>query len=176
MAASITAVTKVGPYFWKYEWTGTSPFRVYIPGKYIKSRPITDTELIVQSADDYEPPPLEVFDSTESDDASDVQYPSTLVLQWRGQDDAYYYTVEESVSSVWTHRRLIKEDGRGYYEVETPVLTDGTTAQWRVTTLDSQENESTVASYSLLVVRHPAPPSINMSYSAATGNVTVSAR
>lgn len=170
-----SGIVKVGAYTFRYPLTGTAPFYVYAPGRQIGVTD-TDTHVIVEGDDDYEPIPLQILDSLDTDSPYETLNPSTIVLQWRGDSSHYYYLVEEYVGTTWTQRALLMESGQGYYEYESEPLDDVTSAVWRVTAYDTQENAGRAQEYSILVVRNPAPPQVHITYNPVTGDATASAR
>lgn len=170
-----SGVVQIGPQAWRYTWSGTSPYRLYVPGWQIGA-PTTDNSIILESDDIYEPPPLEVLDSLDTVDALDIQNPCTITLQWRGDLSHNYYSIEENVSGAWVRQRFVKEVGQGYYEFMSEVLDDATAANWRIVAYDSEENAGRSMEFTVTVVRNPAPPQVHITYNPVTGNATVSAR
>lgn len=181
MAASITSITKSATRGWIYTWTGTSPYHVYRSGKDVYGRPVTFTSATFINDDNEEPPIIEVIDSTQT--SANVQtflYPTYAILQWRGAAWAQYYRVELKSTDgngtvFYTEKQKIAHRTIGYYTFATGDLDDETDYDWRVVAIDSQGNENPVH-YQFFFVRSPAAPSISLSYSAATGNLTVAAR
>ena len=173
MSATLSTPTKVGEGSWRYEWTGTSPFIVHTKGDNYTETPITNTSrtLIFQSAD--EPDPLEVVDSADTNIPYNIQFPGRAVIQWRGIASVVGYRVEQYISSVWTHKIIVYENGRGYYEYTTDWLTDDTTHQFRVIPVYGISDEGNPLTYSIKMVRNPDPPSIEVDYTA--GDIVVSA-
>lgn len=179
MATTLSPPTKAGPAAWRYAWSGTSPFYVYRDGKNVFGiSSTTKTEWIFENRDPYEPPVVEVIDSTETTaDVEQVEHPPYAILQWRGAANAVQYVLQEydSDTGLWKTWQSVRETGAGYYSFQTPVLDDQTTHTWRVVAMDAAENESYIV-HTLYMVRNPDPPTIDISYDAGTGDVTVSAR
>lgn len=179
MASSITSITKVAPGHWRYVWTGTSPYYVYKDG-HLFFNATTRTEWIFDNTSNYEPPVIEVRDSTEATTTIEqLNNPPYATLQWFMAANAAYYIIQEYVtvgsSGSWVTRKNLFEDGSEYYTYQTPVLDDVTTATWRVLAVDKHNTYNPVT-FEIYMVRNPDPPDIALSYSAATGNLTVSAR
>lgn len=168
-------IIKLGTKTWKFLLSGTAPFTLYGPGGQIGAE-TSETSIILEGDDDYEPPLLQILDSASTDTVYETENPSVICLQWRGDSSHSYYEVQESVAGTWTHRRIMVENGQGYYEYQTLPLDDVTTATWRVLAYDSQENVGRSMEFNVLVVRNPEPPVVWITYNAVTGNATVSAR
>jgi hypothetical protein len=171
---TFSLIEKTGAASWHFEWTATTaPYRIYLDGRLVST--VTSAEY------DYEgraygtyPPPLEVLDANDSTTAQNLDYSPRLTLQWRGVTGTAYYVVEYYADAAWTRVDLqIPETGFGYYNYQTPVLTDVTTAQWRVLAVDAYANESDPLAFSALIVRNPDTPDVTMTYSAVSGNVTI---
>lgn len=181
MAASIASVSKVAPFTWRVAWSGTSPFYVVRNGRLVFVPTTTKTEHIFDHDDNEEPPVVEVYDSTEAETASaQMVNPPYLLMQWYHAENAKYYIAQqrETVGSNYqwiTRKPTMFATGVGYYQFSTPVLDDETEHAWRIMALDDIGNSSQVE-FTTTMVRNPDPPIISLAYSAATGNVTVSAR
>ena len=102
------------------------------------------------------------------DDAAAARpaFPARLTVTWWAVAAADRYLVRELVSGAWTDRASVAEDGRGFYRWRTRVLEDSQTHQFRVVAVGADDNESTAASLTVLMVRHPTPVSIAVSYAA----------
>lgn len=179
MASAITNVLKVGPAAWRYMWSGTSPYWVYRYGMALLQE-TTLTQLIVESTNDYEPPPIEVRESAEAESTIEqLNNPPYATLQWFMAANAQEYVVQQQVTeggvSTWKTLRVLFERGHGYYALATPVLDDVTTHTFRVVAVDAQGNQNPI-NFSLFMTRNPDPPAVAMSYDAGTGLLTVSAR
>lgn len=179
MASTLT-VTKVGTVTWRYEWTGTAPFKLFQEGQdLLNGGTTTDTSREFYNGDQYEPPVIEVQDSTEfSNTALTMAYPPDTILQWRGVTGAAYYLVEQYVGSAWVTvvGGYIPETKKGYYKFESQFLTDCTTPKFRVTPYDSNGYSGTAIEFEKFFVRLPPAPEIETSYDADTQLLTVSAR
>lgn len=175
---TLTPPTKESYGVWRYDWTGTAPFRVFSYGTYTYI--IDDTEetsLFVTSDNNIEPPAIEVFDSTETDDiAAGEEYTARFIIQWRGYQYADYYTVQkETAPSTWTDVDNYIEDGRGYYKFQGSLeSSDYTIPTYRVVMTDKAGATSTTE-FSYYIVRHPDPPELTYTYNAGTGLLTIAA-
>ena len=96
MATTITSIVKNDNGTWTYTYTGTAPFRRYLDGILIDGGAVSDTSVTVQSNrtaasstrtwsdfttigsidDTEEPPPVEIFDATETGDAQNELHPT----------------------------------------------------------------------------------------------------
>lgn len=114
MTTTLSPPIKLAPYLWRYEWTGTAPFRVfdYWDYKYLKPN-TTDTRIDVISYFEDQPNPIQVLDSTEGSIDGEI-YPGRVRIQWRGMANADYYEI--SVGSGAIVLNTVKETGAGYYE------------------------------------------------------------
>ena len=179
MATTLSPPTKAAIRAWRYAWSGTSPFYVYRDGKTVFGlSSTTKTEYIVEGPDNFEPPSIEVIDSTETTaTVQQIIHPPFAILQWRGANSAVQYILQEYITATatWTTWQSIRETGAGYYSFQTPVLDDVTTATWRVVAQDAAGNSSYVT-HQIFIVRNPDPPTIDLSYSSVSSNVTVTAR
>jgi len=118
-------------------------------------------------------PIYDVFDDA-ADEPSEV-YPAYLHLQWRAVDNADYYRVERHNGSQWVEQVRITDDGRaGYYHWYSPRLEDDTTHQFRVVAVTDDGTESTALTLSALMVRHPDPVAVSLSYDSQTQKLTIS--
>lgn len=192
MAATITTIRNAGGGAWYFEWTGTPPFTLWSYGQNYavfendyatvqdpfdnSSVTTTRTSTTIITEDDVEPPVFGIIDSTEAlpDDA--FLNAMFLHLQWLRVPGAEAYIVQEEVSSVWTDRAVIREDGKQYYQYTSEGVEDGTTNNWRVKVIDREENEFVVTGISIEIVREPAPPSVTISYDKANAEIDIVSR
>jgi hypothetical protein len=173
--ATIDSIVKAGYQAWRYTWSGTSPFRLYLDWELVDGRSTTDTSRVFVNADDDEPPVLEVLDANDTSDPEQIRNGGRAVLQWRDTAQSDYYLIEEKVSGTWTEMDIVQHDGLGYNQYITELLDDETTAQFRVTATASDDSAGQPLPYDLFIVRNPDPPNITMSYSSSAGEVTVAA-
>lgn len=175
---TLSPPTKVTYGVWKYEWTGTAPYRVYAYDRYDFILDDTEEEsLFLTSENNIEPPAIEVFDSTETDSTPQgEQYEARFIIQWRGYQYADYYTIEkETAPSTWSAVQYYTEDGRGYYRFESTIeSTDYVEPAYRVIMTDKAGATSTTE-FSYYMVRNPDPPELTYTYNAGTGLLTVAA-
>ena len=97
----------------------------------------------------------------------------TFLLGWDAVSSAKEYRVEEKVSSVWTLRGTVPEDGRGFYRFETGWLADVVVHEFRVIAVGSNGDLGTAREYTALMVRNPDPRDYTSVYAAGTGLATV---
>uniref|UniRef100_A0A6M3IYE6 Uncharacterized protein n=1 Tax=viral metagenome TaxID=1070528 RepID=A0A6M3IYE6_9ZZZZ len=171
----IASVQKAGTKAWRFALSGTAPFDIYMEGKLFIGD-LDESEIVINGDSAYEPPVIEVLDSTDSNEPEQVTYPPYLVLQWRGNSAASYYQVDRYVGSAWTRQGTVKEDGSGYYRFDTDVLADETEHTFRVVPVDSDGNTGHSFSVTSLIVKNPDPPSIDITYNGVSGNAEVRAR
>lgn len=180
MAATIDLVTKVSAKTWRYEWSGTGPFRVWEDGvlmngdEGLAAGTTNATAREFENTDNFEPPIIEVFDSLDSGDPEQITNPPYAVLQWRGALANGFYLIEENVASVWTTRQRVREDGAGYYRFDSDVLVDVATHQFRISAIDDEGNTGATVPFEVFMVRNPDAPAISAAYS--NPNLTISAR
>lgn len=180
MAASTPTYEHLGGGNWRASWAGTAPFRLYHNGTQVATQDggtTERTEYVVVTTDAVEPPALEVFDSTESDDvAQTITYCPRGTLQWRRVVAASYYTIEKYDGADWDIVGRAYEDGLiGYHQFTTQTTPTGTEVQYRITAYDARGGTSDTRTFTWTPIAIPAPPAITLSYSSGTGNVTVSA-
>ena len=104
MAASITNIAQTGYTSWMYEWSGTSPFRVFREGIQVigqDGNTTTRTSYTFENSDTQEPPAIEVFDSTESASVAEtVTNPPVGIIQWRMVRAAAHYNIQRYVDAA----------------------------------------------------------------------------
>jgi len=176
MASAITAIEKIGYQTWKFTFSGTAPYRVYLDGVLLTDNPMdgdtpdgatTDNDyFIIEHSDSQEPPAIELLDADDTGTPLTLTHPPFCTLQWRSVDYADRYRVDLYTGGSWVEQAIVIEDGRGYYQYTSDALTDCTTHQYRVVAVDASANESAPISCDILVVRNPPPPSISVSYSS----------
>jgi hypothetical protein len=178
MASTLT-VQKCGTISWRYDWTGTPPFKLFSLGRdLLNGGTTTDTSKVFQS-DAYEPPVIEVQDSTEfANEPLTMEYPPNVTLQWRGIAGAARYLVEQYVGAAWVAvvGGNVPETKRGYVTFPTQFLTDCTTPKFRVTPYDINGYAGTAVEFEAFFVRLPDTPAVTMTYDADTGDLTIAAR
>lgn len=172
MSVRTIAWADLGDGAWRATWSGTGPFRVILAGKELAT--MTETERIFQDAVAYAagPPPIEVLDTDAGDVSEGETNPPYAVVKWRGRTTADYYKVYRVESAVDVLKATVVEDGRGYYRWMDAANNSPATWVYKVTSVDSEENESDALSISVLVAGIPGRATQSYSYSAGTGNVT----
>jgi len=166
--------TRTGSYSVRYDWTGTSPYDVWVDG--VKVLDGTDLETYTTQTTDGSTnplPPVEILDATDTEDAESERYSPRVRIQWRGQSDALYYVVEQYIDLAWTAQTMIKESGAGYYTYTSTAQTDGSSAEFRVIPYDSRGYDGIPVYITHTVTCNPAPPAVAYTYSAGTGLMTV---
>lgn len=174
--ATISNIEHVGAGAWKITTSSVNtPYRYYVAGRLVAG-PITEATYIVQS-NDYltEPPVVDVLDSTESEPTTGQARPPYVILQWRGDTDAAYYTVQKYIGSTWTAQRpVIQETGLGYYRWESQKLADVANHQFRILATDAEGYTSTARQVEVFMIRYPDPPSFTATYTDLTNTLAIS--
>ena len=166
---------RIGQAAWMASYSGTGPFEHWLCGKPIDVT--ADTQRPYEHPDwTDDPPAVEVVDTDTSDAAVGESYPPFAVLRWRGATIYTHYLVRRWNGSAYVLIGTHGEDGRGgYCRYEDEPVSKPTTRLYRVTGVDSQENESDPLPYSVLINGIPGTPAKTWSYNAGTGNLTVTA-
>lgn len=151
------------------------PFRVYVGGVLVSSwtAPTTAGEinLTIPPGD---APFVEVLDKACANPS--IAYPGRITLQWTTVTSAARYRIDEYVATVWTERATLTDNGEGSFSWVSRWLEDVTTHQFRVVPISSAANEGTPITQTVLMVRHPDPPSVTYTYNGAgTPTVTIAA-
>lgn len=174
MALTYSSVVKIGRQSWRYSWAATTaPYRVYLRGALIATTAAVEYDIEEAGATD-EPPILEILDATEGA-AETVTYPHHAVLQWRGDETASIYRVQEYIESAWTTRETVLETGVGYYHYTTEQLADVSTHLWRVQAIDDYNNASAALAFSVRIARNPDAPDITVTYDAVNEELDIAA-
>lgn len=164
-------VTRLDPGSWRFTWpVGTPPYGVWYASRLLAT---VATETYDYDKGDHEdtPPGLEIVNA--GDVAKNSLHMAYMLLQWRGNQNADFYIVEQYISGVWTVVATVPEDARGYYRWRSPALDDVTTYQFRVSATDVVGNMGTAITFTTEVCRVPAPPRVVVTLSG--GNIVVSA-
>ena len=177
MAVAITAVEVAGGQGTRYTWTGTAPFDVYGADGEALLLQTSATELTLEHEGETEPPIIEVRDADSTGTAATAENPAWGMLQWRGRANVDRWKVEYYTGSAWAEAdgSPVKNTGRGYYQFRTPVLADGTAAQYRVVPVDARDYEGDSQAFSFTVIRNPEPPAVAVSWDKAGSQVVVAA-
>ena len=172
MSATITEIKKMSPVDWQYTWDGTAPFTVHQQGRVILQS-TTYTSTIVKGTST-EPPVLEVYDSTDTPPAyATVNNAPYLTIQWQGVTTAVLYKIYQWSGTAWVLQGRMIETGLAYYQYGTRYLGAGD-EQWQVIAVDTYGTESVARVITTEIIANPVAPSIQLSYSSGTGNVTIS--
>lgn len=155
---------------WAFTWTGTGPFEIWLDGRLL-SEVASGSYTFRGTGYSDAPPDLEIIESGETAQSDD--FAPYAILQWRGVTGAYAYQIERYVGGVWAKKATLMEDGRGYYKYVSTPLPDCETTQWRVLSIDSLGKEGTPSEVSVLIVRNPPAPEVEIS--CAAGVVTIGA-
>jgi len=165
----------LGPMSWLISWSGGAAgatYYVYRDGQLIATTPGSS---IVLSVEPGETPIIEVFD--DADTAPMESHPGRVTLAWYASTGAAvdHYRIDEYVSSVWTARARIKDNGDGYFLWRSRGLEDVTTHQFRVVPVGDNGNEGTADTRNVLMVRYPDSPDLSVAWDSGTNKVTFSA-
>jgi hypothetical protein len=174
MPATITTIQRIGPRAWRYTWSGTAPFDVWIDGAKVLDQ-TTLLTYIAQGDNSHTPPALEIRDAADTGLPQSVTYSPIMRFQWRGQTDASLYIVQQYIGSTWTTQNAVRETGRGYYTYSTLAQDDGTLSQWRILPQDSRGYRGAAVTFSQTIIRNPPPPTVLYAYDEGTTTLTVSA-
>ena len=171
MSAVLSPPTKLSPYLYLLEWTGTPPFRVfdYYNYKYLQ-RSTTETQMLIVSPYANQCPAIQVADATEGDVDGEI-YPGLARVQWRGQKDMVKYEVDNGLTILnWT-----PETGAGYYEYvfshDVLGYIDG-----QIVNLTAYDTEANAVATQLPAMSMPSIPlmyNFALSYDSGTTTITV---
>lgn len=171
MATTLT-VTQTGPREYLATWSTDVPgatVYVYRNGElWLSSATQTTQTFVVEPGEHIL---LEALDDAATEPAG--AYGGRARIEWMGATGVGYYSVEEYVSGTWQERARISNRVGQQLVYRTPVLTDGSTAQWRVTGYDAAGVGGTPAAYTFAVVRWPDIPEVAGTYDSGTGDITI---
>lgn len=119
------------------------------------------------------PPPLEI--AYEEQLVESELFPPLLTLQWYGDQSCQGYQVEYYNGTTWEVVKVIQETGQWLYSYTTPVLTDETLYQFRVTSTNLIGTSSTPVPYNRLVVCVPKSPDADLDIAYLGSDVVVTA-
>ncbi len=166
--------TRIGSYSVQYAWSGTAPFNVWLDGaNVLQDSTLTSYRAQTTDGTTNPLPAIEVLDSTDTEIAESRRYSPLVRIQWRGQNDAAFYIIEQNISASWTPLTMVREDGSGYYSFESTAQADGSTAEFRVIPYDSRGYDGIPVYITHSVVCNPSPPAIAYDYDDGTGDLTV---
>lgn len=159
---------------WIYRWTGTAPFRIWNNETQLYIEEFTEmTEIEIAGESQYEPPALEVFDSTEGASFPEaLSYMGKAVIQWRGYKFADYYSVQRDIGAGYEELTRIQEVGTGYYKYTGAILETLVEAEYQIVMYDLYGNSSTTPAFVTLVTL-PTLPDMTFTYDDGTGDLTI---
>ena len=163
---SIVSIERTSKGSWIFIWVGTGPFEIWLDGILIEETSELEYEFL-QSGYPVFPPPLEIVEA----DSESEDNPPFLIIQWRGNQYASAYLVEQYVDGEWVERKFLTEVKAGYYQVQTGPLADQELSQWRVRAVDAYGNYGPPLELSKEITRNPPQPSVIIDF--ASGKVTV---
>jgi len=135
---------------WRFTWpVGTSPYQVWLDGILLDTVAVEEYTI---SDPRYTtvPPEIEVGDTPSSG-----VYPPFVRLQWRGNQAAIAYNIEQNIGAGWKTVATVKEDRQGYYTWQSRALEDGSAPQFRVTATDARANLGVALTFTMTVYRNP---------------------
>lgn len=157
---------------WLFTWpAGISPYSIWLDGEELVA---SQTALFYEyEGTDFpdEAPPLEILE--DGDVAENETFPPHAIVQWRSDQAAAAYEVQQKIDSVFIVVVAIMERGEGYLSWISPPLDDVTVHDFRVLALDAGGNEGPTVPSAITIVRNPPPPSVSVAVVA--GDIKVSA-
>lgn len=176
MTVTFTKAQKVDALVWEWEWTSnlTNPtYYLYGNGVLIGETTHPQAMLTLSPNESFQ---FEVLDDPDAVPA--FAYPSRAFLQWYLDEDdpAERYDIDEYVGGQWvssTPPSIKPGFGQTYFQYQTRVLEDQTTHIFRVTPVAADERAGVPVIYTFFIVRLPDPPTVSYSYSASSGDVTM---
>jgi hypothetical protein len=147
---------------WRLSWTDTLPsptFYIYRDGVLIDTT--TQTEILV-AVGVGESPVFEVLDDPAAVPQS--AFPPYAILAWYPSPATDHYRIEQFISAAWSVIASIADAGNLTFFWQTPPLAEGQTAQFRTIPVGTNGNDGTALNFSMLMVRHPAPPANLMTF------------
>jgi len=171
MTAVLSPPVKIAPYLFRYEWTGTAPFRVFNYLHYRYEYQNTDlTRIDLVSPWENQAIALQVLDSTDGE-LDGITYPGICRVQWRGIPTAYKYEVRLSNTAL----TYTFESGKGYYQYTFEYYYDAVINNGTVTVIcyDSEGNTKSVILPSISIVTVPFVTELSCTYDDGTNTITV---
>lgn len=171
MAVTIQIPTQTSSGNWRVDYSSSlsdPTFFIYRDGILVNTTNQTYFSFLVKGGDS---PVIEIKDS--ATDIPKEGFPGRLILTWFSTPATSHYRIEEFVNAVWTFRQNVSEDGRGYYKWQTRFLEDEASHQFRIIPVGTNENDGTIESFVVLMVRHPDVPDVNYTYSDSTKKLTI---
>lgn len=158
---------------WRETHSGTGPFRVILKGRELSTDDLTSHVYQDVTAYAAGPPDIEVLDTYAGDTSIGETYPPYAALKWRGRTTASHYKIYRHNGSAYAQVGVVLETGRGYYRWTDSAVNSPTDRLYKVTTIDTEGNESDGQIIPVHVAGVPGRATQSYSYSAGTGNVTV---
>lgn len=157
---------------WKETHSGTGPYRTILKGRELSTDELTSH--IYQDATAYAdgPPDIEVLDTYAGDVSIGETYPPYPALKWRGRTTASHYKIYRHNGSIYALVGVVLETGRGYYRWTDSAVNSPTSRTYKITTVDSEGNESDGQIIPVLVAGVPGRATQSYAYNAGTGNTT----
>lgn len=160
---------------WRITWTSDlvdPTFYVYRDGQLLGTTRAAEWVVRLAAGDR---PVFEILDSDDDTAPTATRgFPGFVTLGWYASTGSDRYLIQELVGVDWTTRRTIHDRGQGYFRWKSRFLEDVTTHQFRVVPIGTNENTGTAAAFSVLMVRHPDAPEVEITYSSGTGKLTIS--
>lgn len=159
---------------WVALWTSDlddPTYRVYVNGVYQATTKANTWTLAVQETESIT---IEVFDDEVTRPQIAVRAP--VVMTWQSVAGTSKYRVEQLIDSVWTIVKEVKSDDPNLRYVSPPLADSVTEHELRVTSVGTNENESSPVAVSVINRRHPDPPEdTTFAYDPGDNTVTISA-
>jgi len=171
MTVTINTPVQTGSNTWLVSWSSnlsTPTYYIYQDGTLIKTMQTTSTTFWAAAGESLN---IEILD--DEDEVPESAFPGRLTLAWEKCTETDYYRIDEYVDAAWTERARIPDDGTYYYQWQTRFLEDVTSHQFRIVPVGDNGNEGAAKTFTVLMVRHPAEPSVSYTYAALTGVVTI---
>lgn len=172
MSVTITSAVQTGPESYRVTYTSSlsePTYYLYQDGTLVAVTELTSWTFIVPMGESLN---VEILD--DPDELPQAAFPGRLTLAWEGSDSVEYYRIDEYVSETWTERARIYDTGVLYYSWQTRFLEDVTSHQFRIVPIGMNGNEGALKAFTVLMVRHPTPPSVSYAYDSETAKVTIS--
>lgn len=175
MALLFDKIEKVQAETWRFEWTGTAPFRIHRNG--LLEETTDNLNKTIEFPDDSEEPPaLEVLDANDTATPENFKNPVFARIQWRSVPNTDLYFVQQKVGTSFLSRQSFTDNGEGYFKFDSEPLVDEANTDFRVIAVDKTGNQSAVVDFDTFIVRNPDPPKITIVFNSGTTSFDISAR
>lgn len=159
---------------WVVLWSSTvtdATYRVYVNGIYQATTKANAWALAVQETESIT---IEVFDDEVTRPQIAARAPVSMT--WLAVAGAQKYRVEQLIDAVWTTVKEVKSDDPNLSYVSPPLADSVTEHELRVTSVGTNENESSPVAVSVINRRHPDPPEdTTFAYNEGDNKVTIDA-